>query len=1105
MGDYDKKVSNYNNARQQEEEERKVYNQKVRRELELQPPNPLPKKTIDLPQLNTKRELNQSFLSKLVPDSIENDFNKWKSQQIEAPNKFLDLTQNIGYIAEQPLKIPFINRLVTTASKTLGGEKSIAEDAPINKYSADTGSKVLNTVASMGGNLIGLANTPVGGNKNLLNVTDDIAAKAGQKIASKIGQETIAKRILPEVVRGAVDGGLGNTVDALRFDKTPQEIAQDTLMGAIGGGALFGVNKAIGDVVGNAKLKFNKGLEDLGNTLDDVVPKAQPKPIEPILKPKTINMPIEGLNSTLKTNIEMPLQDATARSKIPEYEGGSGQFKTSELKTNTMRKSPFLQTEEAQKVIDDIKAQYEVKPNVQTINRATTELENNFDEVVNRIRENGIQTAEDATASGLISKQLRVQAEQTGDYTQLKGWLETVQPHVTNVAQSLQALSTWKKLTPDGALMKAQQVVDKVNRDGLEQFGKNFKKVELTNDEMKFITDTMTKIDGMPDGRAKDIEFAKVKQVIAEKIPSTFTDKLNSWRRIAMLLNPKTMTRNVLGNVIMGGLEEIKDIPSSIIDIGLSKGFGEVGQKVASKFPNAPNLVKTILTGTGERTTLAPTLEGFKTKASGFKKGVLETLEDAKLGVDTSPTRGQFEIPQAQSFRKGKILPKLEKATNVGLQMGDRPFYQAYYDDYIRQQMKLNKTSDITEEMMNKAKEYAEDKTFQNVSKLAKSFQGLRKVLNLDGKIGLGDVVLPFTKTPANILDKAVDYSPIGGFKGIINLANGLKKGALDQKKVVDQLGRSLTGSALIMAGYELASQGVLTGKSDKDKDVAALERQTGKSDYAFKVGDTYRTFSWAQPAAIPLAMGADIYYQTKDKKAAENFIIEAAKSGGKTLFDQSLLQGVNKLFAGSNPAESIAEAFQNYPQQFLPTLGKQINQLGDPLSRGTYSDKWSEKQLNEAKSKIPGLSSALEPRIDTLGREVKNFQGKNNLYNVFLNPGYTTKENASLAEKLALDIYRSTGDKIQFPRVAKDSITYKTGKDASEKINLTAQERNDLQKYIGQETEKQYTKLYNNQYFMKKNPKEQAKELQSLLTEIYNKGEENILKNRGIKEYKGK
>lgn len=769
--------------------------------------------------------------------------------------------------------------------------------------------------------------------------------------------------------------------------------------------------------------------------------------------------------------------------------------KVSEFKTNTLTNSEFLADAETQKVIKSIATEYEVKPNVQTMNRAVAELTNDFDGVMNRIKntevvsgQGALQSAEDSASSALITRQLRMKAKETGDYTELKSWLEVLQPKVTNTAQSLQAIKTWKDLSPEGTIFKAQQVVGKVNREGEKLYGKNFKPIELTTDEIKVIGDSMEDVMKMPETtpaqiKAKEREFAKVKKIIGDKVPATLADKVKALQRISLLLNPKTNVRNVLGNTILGTLENTKDIISAPLD-------------------------KLVSLKTGQRTTLLPSLKGIQTQGKGLAKGVKTVIGDAKLGVNTSLSRGQFEISGDRIF-KSNTLNKLDNATNTALRLGDEPFYQAAYDESLRQQLKIAKLDKPTKEMLEKAKLFAEDRTLQNTSAMSEGFkklqQGLNKMTSGSEDIGLGTFAVPFVKTPANILDKAIDYSPVGSIKAISQL---ISSKTFNQKLFVDRVGRSIVGTGGIMLGYKLAKEGAITGATNKDKDVAALDRQMGKSPYAFKNGDTYRTFDWAAPASIMLAIGADMYQEGKTNKDVGTVSVKAMTSGAGTLFKQSLLQGFQRLFGYNDLAGGLIETAMNAPTQFVPTVLKQSSQLKDSSLKDTYDPNRFKKLGNQIKAKLPIISESLPNKIDTLGRDMKQFQGKNNAFNVLVNPSFTTKNVGNATEKFVSKLYEETGLKTHFPKVAEKTITYKVDSETNKTINLTADEKVALQRYIGRRTNKEfqviakeYEKANSNQR-TQLSAKQQIKDLGKLLTDIYTEGEKKILEARGIQEY---
>lgn len=635
----------------------------------------------------------------------------------------------------------------------------------------------------------------------------------------------------------------------------------------------------------------------------------------------------------------------------------------------------------------------------------------------------------------------------------------------------------------------------------------------LTDKDIKLITDKMDKIQAAKTTREKDIEFALIKKMIAEKIPATTKDKILAAQRINLLLNTKTNVRNITGNMVMASLENVKDIIATPID------------KAVSKF-------------TGQRTTTIPSIAE---QLKGFIKGAKEGWEDSKLGIDTSRMSGRYtdletnklyDIPKAQAFRKidnpttviehlNNLASGSEKLTHTLLSMGDRPFFEAAFTGSIAQQLKLN-GGEVTETMVEKAIKDAEERTFQNVNTLTKNMQMAKNVLNGLGKrvtgteFNIGDMALPFIKTPANILDKAIDYSPIGGVQGFAKIVKGIKTGALDQKAAVDQLSRGLTGSALIFAGYEMAKNGVLYGKGAKDTDAKALEKQAGRLPYSIKSGNSYSTIDWIQPAAIPLMIGADIFEQKKTDKEAKNIILNAIQSGGKTLFDQSLLTGVSDLFGGygASGGERLIDGLTNTAlnglNQFVPygSALSQVTKLTDKNVRNTYNEnKIKGSIITKNQAKIPFLSEDLPKKYSTVGKEeLQNYgaEGLNNVFQTLINPSRTSKFNPTPAEKMALEIYDRSGETIQIPRVADKTINYmlddgsKEGK--KQPLNLNGKELSEYQRVLGLKTEKAFVDFSKTTEYKSLTDLEKAKELQKIMTKIKEETNEEILKSKQIK-----
>lgn len=780
------------------------------------------------------------------------------------------------------------------------------------------------------------------------------------------------------------------------------------------------------------------------------------------------------LQSPIQPSIEQPILS----SNLKEGQKVSKFYSNSLMEGNTL-------TKEGKKALDETQYIYDVKHNEDSLKRAQDLLNTNgLDKEVNRLKTTGLNSAEDSMTHYLATKELMNEAKITGDYTKLNSFLETTRPSITNAGQTIQALSQFKKSTPEGAVMTAHKVVENVKNAIKKENPNAFKKAtdeinklpkdanfevnknailkkngipSLTNDEIKEIVDRMTNAQGL-EGRAKDIEIAKVMQLIGDKVPASIAEKVKALQRISLLLNTKTMGRNIFGNVILGGLENAKDVVGAPLDYAVSKI-------------------------TKQRTTGLPNIF---TQAKGFAQGTKEIAQDIKYGIDTSASRGQYEIPQGRIFQN-KILNKLDKATKYGLQLGDRPFYQSAYNDRLNQLMKFNNVTEPTEDIIKQATEFAKERTFQNDSNIAKGFKRFQEGLNeITGNkdIGIGNFAMPFVKTPANILDKIVDYSP-AGFARALNELKNVNKGTFNQKTFIDKISRGVTGTGLIMLGYDLASKGHLMGGTNRDKDVAALQKQTGASPYSIKVGDSYFTIDWAQPSAVPLMIGADIFHGGKDRKGAQNVVVDAVKSGGETLFKQSLLQGVQKLFGGYTPLQGIEDVALSIPGQFVPSVLKQGAQALDKTQRETYSPTLTGKATNIIQSKLPIVSKNMQPKIDTLGREVENYQGNNTALNILINPGTKTTNKETAGEKLVLDIYNKTGLKTQFPRVAPKSI---------KGTPLTPEMFVNLQKEMGSRTNELLENLAKSESFKNRNPENQAKYIENKLSDIFSISKRKVL-----------
>ena len=581
--------------------------------------------------------------------------------------------------------------------------------------------------------------------------------------------------------------------------------------------------------------------------------------------------------------------------------------------------------------------------------------------------------------------------------------------NATSAGRAVQILSRLQQTTPEGALVKAQKIVNEVN----DKAGKQILTLSAKNQEdIIALANQVQKY--KPDTREYQKAAGELMKYIENLKPVSRGAKVSMIQTMAQLLNPKTAIRNVVGNLGMSIGEDIASIPAALLD-------------------------KIVSAKTGIRTTsISNPIVGVKGAIKGSKYGV----EDTKLGIKTLGSQTKFDI-RPDVFKKG-IMKKLQNALGYELGVPDKAFYQSAFDKTLDSVMRANKTKTPTAEMLDIANTEALYATFQNNSAIGNALQKTKGVLNLGKDFGAGDFIIKYPKTPGNIVSVGLDYSPIGIGKGITSLARNLNTMTPSvQREAVRNIGRGITGTGAIAMGVILAQNGIITGRKDSDRDIAALDREQGMGPFTFNAtallrlvrgedtkirpGDVVANYDWLQPAAIQLSMGANAVLNVG--KGTDNLIGDALESIGdsaNTVVEQPVLQGVSRFINNLNPqygggiGKAVTDVASGIPSSFVPGSLNQIGQLFDNTARSTYDPNALAEAFNKVKGRIPGARTTLQPSVTTLGQPREQYQdGGNNIFNVFFNPAFVKTIKDNEVYNLVKDIQDRSGETQQAPRVA--------------------------------------------------------------------------------------
>lgn len=877
------------------------------------------------------------------------------------------------------------------------------------------------------------------------------------------------------IEKGLTSNELNNKINRLKSNYVGKEVIVDNNKGKVIGTSFGKIGVEFEN--GNTKYYDAADIKPIQN-IDSIIKEQKEKYNQLITENKVDTTkklnPIEISNLTENDATTTPKLSKTEDSKVGKGEShywGNINEKTNMLSDDT--KKAILSR-------DDIKY-YKQITNKDSLNEAFDKL--NKSGASETFRWSNIDsktaTATDVAEGWILLKQYN----DTGDYDSAIVVAKKMKEIGTSAGQTVQAFNIMERMTPEGMVKYAQsELTDAYNimvknktKEWIDKYRSDF---DLQPNEVKFIVDTMKEVQNMEDGYSKKVKLAEIQKMMTDKLPPDKNSRLKSWMRISMLFNPKTQVRNVVGNALIMPVNSISDVISSKVDKIIAKKSG----------------VRT--TGTTD----------IKALLKGIKKGAYEATNDYKKGINTKDMDGnRFEISNQKSFSEknliGKSLNRTEALLNYVMDVGDRVFSEAAFENSLQNQMTLNHTTEVTQEMIDIAHTEALQRTWNDNNNYTKFVLDVRRGLN---KIkvagyGLGDVLIPFAKTPANLTKAIVDYSPAGLVSTItkgINLKNSLSNGqytAKMQHQFVQSLGKATAGTMLYVLGIALAKAGITSGESDDDKDTRDfIKNALGISSYSIKIGDKSFTYDWAQPIAAPLSITANVVNSKKNKETAlSEAIIGSLDTAGSILLEQSFLSSLNDVLSDNNGvASGIVNEVLELPSRAIPTFAKQIADLVDDTQRQTYEyDSPIKTAKNKIIAKLPGASKTLSPSVDTMGREIKKYGGKSNIFNVFLNPANVNTKNISESAKEIYRLYKVTGDQTIMPRVSPYYINQK-----NEKVILTTEQRANYSKVSGQIIEDNLKILLSNNNYQKLNDTEKSEIIKNIVDYSYNKARKDVV-----------
>lgn len=456
------------------------------------------------------------------------------------------------------------------------------------------------------------------------------------------------------------------------------------------------------------------------------------------------------------------------------------------------------------------------------------------------------------------------------------------------------------------------------------------------------------------------MDIPAVNKFIREVTKAKTADKVYEYWLNSILSNPQTHAVNTISNTLRAALE----IPVDIAQAGIELFKGS-GRQVF--FGEAPSrLIGDLM---------------------GIKEGVRRALYVLKEGISIERnTQIESKVPAIKG-KLGEIIrtptkaltaeDEFFKAINATGDMYAGAYRTAAKEGHkgkalIRRMGELieNPTNEMLESMSKKALET----TFQqDLGNWGNQILGFRSRLP-----GLR-YLIPFVRTPGNILKEGFRFSPAGfvelGFKGVT------------QKTFDSRLASKAAVGSIIAANFALqAIEGNVTGDAPKDDAQRDAFYRSGKKPYSVKLGDQWIPFRRLEPINTSLSLIADGFERFKEGGDWGDLAMEAVFTIAQNFTNRSYLSGLNDFMNALNdPMRYARNYITRQAKGAVPFSGatrfaeQTIDPtLREPMKGDTGNDALDQvTQIGESiSSDVPGLSKNVRPRLNVFGEEIKQEGG---------------------------------------------------------------------------------------------------------------------------------
>lgn len=461
-----------------------------------------------------------------------------------------------------------------------------------------------------------------------------------------------------------------------------------------------------------------------------------------------------------------------------------------------------------------------------------------------------------------------------------------------------------------------------------------------------------------------------------------FTDYVYEWWLNSILSGPMTQLRNIVGNSVATMTEPVRRTLAAGVDAPLARVQGRQQERF---WQEAPAAVFGMVHGIPEGVSGA-----IKTLTTGFNPAAMGRVEIRKTAF-TGPLGDVVRFPTTAL----EAMDAFFSAVNTRMSMQANAVRMAKREGLKGKALENRIAallSDPPPSLMKLSRDQSETLLFRNnpgraanaIANARNSVPGLR-------------YVMPFTRTPANLLKFGVNHSPLGALRFDMwrKLAAGNPEGA-------DEIAQTILGSS-VMAGFAgLLATGQIDITAGLPVDSAERDRfyREGKLPFSVKLpGVGWVQYNQIPVLDVPLTLLGSVAQGVRDGDDAIEVSSQSLATIGQSLMDKSYLSGLDDFFSSvRDPERALTGLGARTAQGFIP-YSAALRQGNNVFDNSVKSPDGLQESLMVG---VPGLSQMVPTRLNAFGQEVQ--RGNSPLSPIGVSAAKQTAVDAEL-ERLGMEV----------------------------------------------------------------------------------------------------